>query len=109
MENAPKRTKKKKEKHHSVILQNHVNKYGIEDLSFQIIEITERELLIIREQHYIDIYNPRFNIRKIAESNKGIKRSESTKAKLRAFNLGKKLSEETKRKMSERMKGNSSQ
>ena len=96
----------KNKKHHSIILQNHVGKYGIEDLLFQVLEITERSLLITREQYYIDTENSKFNVRRVADSNVGIKRSRATKEKLRYINLGRKLSEETKKKMSERMKGN---
>jgi len=93
-------------KHHSIILQNHVNKYGINDLIFSIIEECSSKSLIYREQYYIDKHKPYFNIRKIANSNIGIKRRDETKEKIKQFNLGKKLSEETKLKMAKRMKGN---
>jgi group I intron endonuclease len=75
-------------KHGSNKLQNHYNKYGKDDLVFSIIEECENDYLIIREQFYIDSLSPFFNNRKIANSQLGIKRSE-----------------ETKRKLSERMKG----
>lgn len=93
-------------KHHSIILQRHVNKYGLYDLVFSTIEECSDNLLISREQYYLDSLNPYFNIRKKADSNLGIKRTEETKQKIRAFNLGKKLSDETRLKMSLRMKGN---
>ena len=95
-----------KNKHHSIILQRHVNKYGINDLAFSILEICNDSNLIEREQIYINNNKPYFNIRKIAESNKGIKRSDETKEKLRKINLGKKLSENTCQKMRMRMMGN---
>ena len=93
--------------HHSIILQNHVNKYGLEDLKFVVIEICEVSNLIKKEQYYLDCLKPYFNVRKIADSNRGIKRSDETKEKLRIANLGKKLSKKTKLKMSKRMIGNS--
>ena len=93
--------------HHSVILQRHVNKYGIGDLIFSILEECEIGSLVMKEQSYIDNNNPYFNIRKIADSNRGIIRSEETREKLRNIHLGKRASDNTKRKMAVRMIGNS--
>ena len=93
-------------KHHSIVLQRHVNKHGIKDLQFIILEETDESLIIEREQYYIDTLKPYFNIRKIADSNKGIKRSDETKERVRLTNLVKKLSDSTKQKMANRMKGN---
>ena len=42
-------------------MQRHVNKYGIDDLTFSIVEPCLPELLIQREQYYIDTLNPYFN------------------------------------------------
>lgn len=67
-----------KRMHHSRILQNFVNKYGFNSLSFKIIEENVINL-IEREQFYIDSLNPFFNIRKIADSMKGTKRTEEQK------------------------------
>lgn len=92
--------------HHSIILQNHVNKYGIDDLIFTIVKECDDVDLIKNEQKYIDKYNPYFNVRKIADSNMGIKRSKETKEKISLANKGKKLSKITKQKMAERMNGN---
>ena len=79
----------KRNKHPNKRLQNHYNKYGKGDLCFEVIVECNKENLITYEQFYIDSLTPYFNIRKIAESNLGIR-----------------LSEETKLKMSNRMKGN---
>ena len=65
----------KNNKHHSIILQNHVNKYGIDTLKFEILEKCEEHNLIQKEQYYLDKLKPYFNVRKIAESNKGTKRT----------------------------------
>ena len=74
----------RKNKHKNTILQNHFNKYGIEDLQFSVLEsVMFPELLIEREQYYIDTLNPIFNIAKIAGSQLGIKRSNKTKEKMR--------------------------
>lgn len=71
-------------KHHNKRLQNIVNKYGIEDLQFSIIEITKPKNAITREQYWIDYYdsfNNGLNLRPVAESNLGRKTSTETKLK----------------------------
>lgn len=114
--------------HHNRKLQNHVNKYGFESLIFEVIEKNCTNL-IEREQFYIDDLNPFFNIRKIANSNFGLKRTESQKKymlnqrmlksgyksgwnhseqsrmKISESNKGKIISEEQKNNHSLRMKG----
>jgi group I intron endonuclease len=95
-------------KHHSVKLQNHYNKYGLSDLVFSVVERCSEEVLIEREQHYIDELDPFFNICKIAGSPLGIKRSKETRRKMSKAKKGKKmgpLSEKQKRKLSEILKG----
>jgi len=69
--------------HHSPMLQRHYNKYGKEDLEFSILEECSKELLIKREQHYIDTIPHYFNCSPTAGNCKGIKRPEEFKAKLR--------------------------
>lgn len=69
--------------HHSGRLQNHYNKYGLSDLIIIILEPCLTPFLIIREQYYIDSLKPYFNIRKIAESNFGLKRTEESKQRMR--------------------------
>ena len=77
--------------HHSIILQNHVNKYGIEDLCFSIIEYCEwnKEIIVI-EQHFIDTINPEFNVLKIAYSTFGRVITKETRGKMVLSHLGKK-------------------
>lgn len=97
----------KNNKHHSVKLQRHVNKYGIEDLSFSILEIVMfKEDLIKREQFYLDSLKPNFNICKVAGSTLGTKMSVETRAKMSVVFKGRKHTEEAKRKISEASKGN---
>lgn len=98
-----------KNKHHSPILQAHVNKYGIEDLLFEIIEtICDKTDLIFKEQFYINKYSPYFNSCKVAGSLLGTKRNEEAKLKMRNAKLGKKRgphSEQHKKRLSESNKG----
>ena len=73
----------KNKKHTNKHLQNHVNKYGIDDFQFSILEYCPKDKLIEREQYYIDTLNPEFNICKIAKSCLGVIRSEETKRKIK--------------------------
>jgi len=84
-------------KHGSIILQRHYDKYGADDLVFSVIEPCLPQFLIIREQYYIDILNPFFNCCKIAGSCLGIKRSMETIIKLRNSHKGKSKTEKHKR------------
>jgi group I intron endonuclease len=77
-------------------------KYGYSNFSLEILEYCERENCIERENYYLDLLKPEYNILSVAGSNLGFKHSEETKAK---FFL-RKHSEETRRKMSESKKGN---
>lgn len=100
----------RKNKHHSIHLQRFVNKYSIENLYFELIELViDKNLLIQREQFYINLfksYKPEngFNCTKIAGSRLGVKASEETKLKLSIAKKGKKHSDERRKKTSERLK-----
>ena len=57
-------------KHSSKYLQNVVNKYGIEGLRFEIIEVvnsTDRTHILEREQYYLDLLKPGYNSSKVAK------------------------------------------
>jgi group I intron endonuclease len=94
-------------KHGNKKLQNHTNKYGIDDLQFYIAENCDKDKLIQREQFFIDELNPYFNICKIAGSALGIRRSIETckkiskKAMGHQRNLGRKLSPQAIEKLVE--------
>lgn len=71
--------------HRNSRLQNHYNKYGVDDLSFGIIEkvgFVSTRHLVEREQYYIDTLNPWFNINKIADRPNGGKRDPSVGEKI---------------------------
>ena len=110
-------------------LQHHFNKYGEDDLIFSIVEECDKNILLNKEQGYIDRLNPYFNICKIAGSSLGLKRSDETKKKIgdhwrgtkhseqhkiniinglkgHKNSLGHKDTEETIKKKSEKAKGN---
>ena len=79
----------KNNKHPNKKLQNAYNKYGADCFEFKIIEVVNDEKkLIEREQHYIDNLKPIYNICRVAGSSLGLKRTNDTRDKIRAANLG---------------------
>jgi group I intron endonuclease len=85
-----------------MIISKALIKYGYSNFSFEILEYCAASKCIEREQYYIDLLNPEYNISPKAGSRLGSKHSEETIAKLK----GRKISEETIAKFTERMKGN---
>lgn len=107
----------KKNKHHSIHLQRAYNLYNENNFGFYILEYVEdASKLIEREQYYIDNLKPQYNICKVAGSSLGKKHSEETKKKMSELkkgkysgeknpNYGKICSDENKKKKSEIKKG----
>jgi group I intron endonuclease len=113
-------------KHRNKHIQASWNKHKEESFIFEIIEECSKEILIEREQYYLDSLNPQYNIRKIAENNSGLKVSEETKKKISMSHItsprktrtteeliacgfiksGRRKSQETKDKISKANKGN---
>lgn len=102
----------KKGRHHSILLQRHVNKYGLSDIQFSVITICAKEDLLKVEQVFIDGYKPYFNIAIVAGSPMlGRKASEEAKAKMSKSKMGNKnklgykTSDEHKKAISESLFG----
>lgn len=96
--------------HHSIKLQRFVNKYGIDKIIFEVVELCSPETLLIKEQYWIDFYNSSkvgFNILKTAGSWLGHrhtlesikKQSDFRKGKVTVAMLGKKHKESSKELM----------
>lgn len=103
----------KKQIHSNEILQRSYNKYGKENLKFEILLYCSKGDLLFYEQRAIDSYDFEnlYNIRIKADSNRGITFSEEHKQKIRnskkgnkSHMYGKKLSIETKIKISNKLK-----
>jgi group I intron endonuclease len=58
-------------------------KYGYSNFSLEILEYCDKSETISREQYYLDLLNPDYNILKIAGSSLGYKHSPETKAKMK--------------------------
>jgi group I intron endonuclease len=85
-------------------------KYGYDNFSLEILEFCDVSNLLKREQFYLDLLEPVYNIAKLAGSNLGFKHSTESRDKiskalkgsllLRSLKLGTTHSEETKKLMS---------
>jgi group I intron endonuclease len=68
-----------------------INKYGLNNFAFLILQYCEsfEEICLGLEQHYLDLYKPKYNILKLAGSSQGFKHSPETIAKLKSMHAGK--------------------
>jgi group I intron endonuclease len=96
----------KRNSHKNRKIQAHFNKYGVNDLVFVLLEnVPSKDELTIREQYYIDMMHPSFNICKVAGSSLGVKRTEEYKAKMSLSKKGKHHRTECSIEKSMRMMG----
>jgi len=71
-------------------------KYNLENFKLEILEYCPLELTLSREQYYLDLLKPEYNILKIAGSSKGYTHTPESKAKYSSRTI----SEQTLKKMS---------
>ena len=87
--------------HHNRYLQHAWNKHGESQFVFDVVECTSSDILIEREQYYIDTFkvcdrNNGYNIAPTAGNSLGIKRSTETIENIRQSRLGTTLTNEHK-------------
>lgn len=89
-------------RHHNQHLQNDWNKYGKDAFQLEVIEVCllDKGILIEREQYYIDTLKPEYNICPVAGTSLGRKLSDEHKRKISEKLKGHKVSDETKAKIS---------
>jgi len=107
-------------KHGNRFLQRAYLKYGAEAFEFHILEYCDKEKLLEREQFYIDMSKPQYNLSPTAGNSLGVKHTtetrarmsaakklmtDETKKKLAAYHKGRKHTDEHKRKIGESRKG----
>ncbi len=80
-------------------------KYGYSNFSLEILEYCDPSECISREDYYLKLLDPKYNILQEAGSSIGLKHTEEAKAKISAAKLGCIHSEETKLKLSQANKG----
>lgn len=85
--------------HKNLHLQLAYNKYGKNNFKFEIIEECDKDNILQREQYWIDTVKPEYNICKIAGNTSGRKLSEETKKKIALTKIGLKHTEQSKIKM----------
>ena len=86
--------------HISRFLQSCFAKHGMKEFHIGILElVSDKMQLIAREQFHIDARKPVFNICPVAGSALGRRHTEETKRKIALANLGQKRSEETRARM----------
>lgn len=83
----------------SSIIYNSLLKHGYSKFSLDILEYCEPRILIKREQYYIDVLKPEYNILKKAGSRLGTKQSLETKQLISNALKGRIISDECKAKM----------
>lgn len=83
---------------HKTTIHQALLKYGYSNFSLEVLEYTgDRDILVSREQYYIDKLKPRYNILETAGSTLGFKHSQET---LDYFKNNRKVSEETRKNLS---------
>lgn len=81
-------------------LRNAWLKYGEEGLVFEVIELCDREIVIEREQFFIDTMKPEYNVNRVAGSRAGMRHTDEAKRKMSEASKGRKASPETRAKLS---------
>lgn len=74
---------------HSQYFQAHYDRYGAEDLTFEILEFCSKEILKEREQYWMDTLKPEFNICPFSTSSLGSVFSKEAKEKMSLIHKGK--------------------
>ena len=93
------------EKQTSSLICKALLKYGHSAFTLDILEYCEPENNIEREQYYIDLLKPEYNIQKVAGSSIGQKRTDETKLKISKYRSGRALAQDTKEKIAAAMLG----
>ena len=91
--------------HHSRHLQAAWNLYGADAFVFDVVELCDEASIIEREQARLDVERPAYNVHPCARNSLGRKLTEETKAKISAKALGRKWSDESKAKLSATLTG----
>jgi len=90
----------------NTIIANAISKYGLDAFEFMVLEFTEKEDALLREQFFMDTLKPKYNILETAGSTLGFKPTVETRTKLSEAALGRTHLLETIAKISESQKNN---
>lgn len=81
--------------HHSYLLQRAVNKHGLNNFNVHIIDFVKEKDLKVKEQWWLDILEPFYNIAKIADRPESSTDTLETRLKISQTQRGKKLKRNT--------------
>lgn len=95
----------KNNKHSNTHLQNVYNKHTIINLTIEILEYCELNILLEREQHYINLLKPNLNKAPVSGTTLGLKLTKEQCLNRKLNNLGRKQSKETIEKRVLKIKG----
>src|SRR5260221_7167372 len=88
-----------------MVINKALLKHDISNFSLEILEYCEPADALDREDHYLKLLNPEYNILRKAGSSLGYKHREESKAKISASHMGRKRSLEDKANISASMFG----
>lgn len=91
--------------HHSRYLQNAWDKYGADAFECKLLLVCDKTNLLMYEQRCLDGFKPEYNCAPTAGSCLGVKQTDEFKARVSRQWKGVSPSEETRRKISETLKG----
>ena len=89
----------------NLIIVRSILKYGLGNFALVILEFTDKDELLSREQHFLDTLEPEYNILDVAGNSQGYKHTPESLQKMSEAALGRKHSDEVRKAMSERNKG----
>lgn len=87
------------------LIYSAILKHGLKNFQIEILEYCAAENAISREQYYLDLLKPKYNILTTAGSRLGSIHSEESRLKMSNSSKGRKFSEETKKLLSIAKKG----
>jgi len=87
------------------LIYSAIVKYGLKNFQIEILEYCATENAISREQYYLDLLKPKYNILTTAGSRLGHIHSEEARLRMSNSSKGRKFSEETKKLLSLAKKG----
>ena len=74
-------------------------KYGYNNFRLEILEYCDPSVVLEREQYYLDLFNPEYNLRPTAGSPLGYKHTMERRKAMSIMSLGRRHSEDTKAKI----------
>jgi group I intron endonuclease len=88
-----------------LIIVRAILKYGLGNFALVILEFTDKDELLSREQHFLDTLEPEYNTLDVAGNSQGYNHTPESIAKMTKLALGRNHSDEVRKAMSENRMG----